>query len=88
MKLKKATIKRSIKDRLIIRAATTGIFFMLQAANVKPPKVSPGNMDIIKLPSEYLVKTPGCHMGYCIFKTKHTRYKITITAFSYFFNLN
>ena len=45
----KKNIEDSIKDGLIISAATTGIFFALKAANVKPPKASLDAMDIIKL---------------------------------------
>ena len=47
----KDSIEGSIKDRLIIRATTTGIFFVLKAANVQPPKVSLDNMDIMKIAS-------------------------------------
>ena len=39
----------SIKDGLIITATTTGVFFTLKAANVKPPKASLGAIDILKL---------------------------------------
>ena len=42
-------IKGSIKDELTITATTTGIFFALKAANVKPPKASLDAMDILKL---------------------------------------
>ena len=45
----KKNIEDSIKDRLIITATTTGIFFTLKAANVKPPKASLDAMDIMKL---------------------------------------
>ena len=45
----KKNIEDSIKDRLIITATTTGIFFILKAANVKPPKASLDAMDIMKL---------------------------------------
>ena len=45
----KKNIEDSIKDGLIITATTTGIFFALKAANVKPPKASLDAMDIIKL---------------------------------------
>ena len=45
----KKNIEDSIKDELIITATTTGIFFALKAANVKPPKASLYAMDIIKL---------------------------------------
>ena len=45
----KKNIEDSIKDRLIITATTTGIFFILKAANVKPPKSSLDAMDIMKL---------------------------------------
>ena len=40
-------IEDSIKDGLIITATTTGIFFVLKAANVKPPKASPDALDIM-----------------------------------------
>ena len=46
---KKKNIEDSIKDGLIITATTTGIFFALKAANIKPPKVSLDAMDIMKL---------------------------------------
>ena len=39
----------SIKDGLIITATMTGIFYILKAANVKPPKTSLDSMDIMKL---------------------------------------
>ena len=42
-------IEYSIKDGLIITATTTGIFYVLKAANVKPPKASLDAMDIMKL---------------------------------------
>ena len=42
-------IEGSIKDGIIITATTTGIFFALKAANVKPPKASLDAMDIMKL---------------------------------------
>ena len=45
----KKNIEDSIKDRLIITATTTGIFFTLKAANVKPPKASLDAMGIMKL---------------------------------------
>ena len=45
----KKNIEDSVKDRLIITAATTGIFFALKAANVKLPKASLDAMDIMKL---------------------------------------
>ena len=45
----KKYIEDSIKDELIIIAATTGIFFALKAANVKPPKAYLDAMDIMKL---------------------------------------
>ena len=41
----KRNIEDSIKDGLII----TGIFYVLKAANVKPPKASLDAMDIMKL---------------------------------------
>ena len=42
-------IEDSIKDRLIITATTTGIFFALKALTVRPPKTSLNAMDIMKL---------------------------------------
>ena len=38
-------------DGIIITATTTGIFFALKAANVKPPKAFLDAMDIMKLAS-------------------------------------
>ena len=45
----KKNIEDSIKDGLIITTTTTGIFFALKAANVKPPKASLDAMGIMKL---------------------------------------
>ena len=45
----KKNVEDSIKDGLIITATTTGIFYLLKVANVKPPKVSLDAMDIMKL---------------------------------------
>ena len=45
----KKNIKDSIKDGLIITITTTGIFYTLNASNVKPPKASLDAMDIMKL---------------------------------------
>ena len=45
----KKNIKNFIKDGLIITATTTGIFFALKAAYLKPPKVSLDSMDTMKL---------------------------------------
>ena len=45
----KKNVEDSIKDRLIITATTTGIFYVLIAGNVKPPKASLDAMDIMKL---------------------------------------
>ena len=42
-------VEDSIKDGLIITATTTGIFYALKAANVKPPRASLDAMDIMKL---------------------------------------
>ena len=39
----------SIKDGLIITITTTGIFYTLKVANVKPPKASLDAIDIMKL---------------------------------------
>ena len=47
----KKNVEDSIKDGLIITATTTGIFFALKTANVKPPKASLDAMDIMKLAS-------------------------------------
>ena len=38
----KKNIEDSIKDGLIITATTTGIFYVIKAANVKPPKACNG----------------------------------------------
>ena len=46
--IEKKNVEDSIKDGLIIRATTTGIFHVLKAANLKPPKVSLDAMDIMK----------------------------------------
>ena len=45
----KKNIEDSIKDGLIISITTTGIFYALNAANIKPPKASVDAMDIMKL---------------------------------------
>ena len=42
-------IEDSIKDWLIITITTTGIFYVLKAANVKPLKASMDAIDIMKL---------------------------------------
>ena len=42
-------IEDSIKDGLIKTATTTGIFYVLKVANIKPPKASLDAMDIMKL---------------------------------------
>ena len=42
-------IEDSIKDGLIITITTTGIFYTLKVANVKPPKASLDAIDIMKL---------------------------------------
>ena len=42
-------IEDSIKDGLIKTTTTTGIFYVLKVANVKPPKASLDAMDIMKL---------------------------------------
>ena len=44
----KKNIEDSIKDGMIITATTTGIFYALKAANVKPPKASLDALDIMK----------------------------------------
>ena len=48
----KKNIEDSIKDGLVITATTTGIFHILKAANIKPPKASLDAMDIMKLAGE------------------------------------
>ena len=45
----KKNVEDSIEDGLIITVTTTGIFFALKVANVKPPKASLDAMDIMKL---------------------------------------
>ena len=45
----KKNVENSVKDGLITTATTTGIFYILKAANVKQPKVSLDAMDIMKL---------------------------------------
>ena len=40
---------KTIKDGLITTATTTGIFYVVKAANAKPPKASLDAMDIMKL---------------------------------------
>ena len=52
----KKYVEDSIKDGLIITATTTGIFYVLKAANVKPPKASLYATDIMKLVCGVLVK--------------------------------
>ena len=42
-------IKDSIKDGLIITATTTGIFYVLKATGIRPPKASLDAMDIMRL---------------------------------------
>ena len=44
----KKNVEYSIKDELIMTATTTEIFYVLKAANVKPPKVSLDAIDIMK----------------------------------------
>ena len=45
----KRNIEDSIKNGIIITITTTGIFYVLKAAKVKPPKASMDAMDIMKL---------------------------------------
>ena len=45
----KKNVADSIKDGLIITTTTTGIFYVLKVAHVKPPKASLDAMDIMKL---------------------------------------
>ena len=51
----KKNIEVSIKDGLIITITTTGIFYALRAANVKPLKASLDAMDIMKLSERWAV---------------------------------
>ena len=44
----KKNIEDSIKDGLIITATTTGIFYVLKAAGMKPLKASLDAMDIMR----------------------------------------
>ena len=45
----KKSIEDSIENWLIITVTTTGIFYVLKVANVKPPKASLDAMNIMKL---------------------------------------
>ena len=45
----KKNIEDSIKDGLIITATTTGIFYVLKVAGMRPPKASLDAMDIMRL---------------------------------------
>ena len=45
----KKNIEDSIKDELITTATATGIFFAQKVANIKPPKASLDDADIMKL---------------------------------------
>ena len=47
----KKNIEDSLKDGLIITIGAAGIFYVLKAANVKPPKGSLDAMDLLKLTS-------------------------------------
>ena len=47
----KKSIEDSLKAGLIITMGAAGIFFGLNAANVKPPKASLDAMDLLKLTS-------------------------------------
>ena len=42
-------VEDSVKDGVVIAAATMGTLFALKVANVKPPKASLDAMDIMKL---------------------------------------
>ena len=42
-------VEDSMKDELIITATTNGMFYILRAANLKPPKASLDAMDVMKL---------------------------------------
>ena len=42
-------VEDSIKDGVIITVTTTGLFFALKAAGMKPPKAAMDAMDVIKL---------------------------------------
>ena len=45
----KKNIEGSIKDGVIITVTTTGLFFALKAAGMKPPKAAMDAMDVMKL---------------------------------------
>ena len=45
----KKNVEDSTKDRLIVTAATTAIFYAVKVENVKPPKESMDAMDIMRL---------------------------------------
>lgn len=45
---RKKSIEDFTKDWLMITAMTTEIFFVLKAANIKPPKASLDAIDVIK----------------------------------------
>ena len=45
----KKNVEDSIKGRLIIKATTTRILYVLKTANVKPPTTSLDHMDIMKI---------------------------------------
>ena len=45
----KKNIENSVKDGLIKTITTTGIFYTLKEASVKPPKASLDAMDIMKI---------------------------------------
>ena len=44
-------VEDSIKDGIIITVTTTGLFFALKPAGMKPPKAAMDAMDIMKLGS-------------------------------------
>ena len=62
----KKNIEDCIKDGLIITATTTGIFYALKAASVKPPKASVDAMDIMKLAGGIVGGVLG--KGYAVYK--------------------
>ena len=45
----KKNVENSIKDGVFITVTTTGLFFALKAAGMKPPKAAMDAMDVMKL---------------------------------------
>ena len=62
----KKIIEDSIKDGLTITATTTGIFYVLKAANEKPPKAFLDAMDIMKLAGEKMDQRVTQHNNFVV----------------------